>query len=190
MASASSSRHAPRAPRPPLEPLAELDLDAFDDAALEADGLRDAILRQANLANMRARRTLLERVELHGCRMTGLQLAESKLRDLTVVDCRVDLAALRFCTLERVVFRGCHLAELDLIEAQLSSVVFENCDLTGADLSHARFGRCEMRGCKLEGVVGIERMRGVAMPWPDVVGLAGALAAAIGIRVLGDDDED
>jgi uncharacterized protein YjbI with pentapeptide repeats len=189
MAPTSASRHAPRAPRPPREPLAELDLGAFDDAALEADGLRDVVLRQANLANRRARRTLLERVELHGCRMTGLQLSESTLRDLTVADCRVDLAALRFCTLERVVFRGCQMAELDLVEAQLSSVVFEHCDLTGADLSHARFGRCELRGCTLEGVVGIERLRGVAMPWPDVVGLAGAFAAALGIRVLLDDED-
>jgi uncharacterized protein YjbI with pentapeptide repeats len=190
MAPARRSQRKPAPPRPPREPLAEIDPAALDDRALEADGLRDVRLRHANLANLRARRTSVERVELHGCRMTGIQLAESALRDVTLADCRMDLAALRFCTVERVVFRGCQLQELDLVEAQLSSVVFEDCDLSGADLGHARFARSELRGCTLDGIVGAERLRGVAMPWPDVVGFAGQLAAAVGITVLFDDEEE
>lgn len=190
MATPRPSKREPRPPRPPRPPLTEVDLATFDAAALEADGLRDARLSQANLANLRARRALLERVELHGCRMTGIQLAESILRDVTIADSRVDLAAFRFCRIERVVFRGCQLAELDLVEAELSSVVFEDCDLTGADITHARFARCEMRGCTLDGLVGAERLRGVAMPWPDIVGMAGQLAAVLGIEVIGEDDDE
>lgn len=177
----------PHAPRPPF---AELDVALLDDEALEADGLRDAVLEQADLANRRGRRVLVERVRLRGCRMTGIQLAESKLRDVEVVNSRVDLAAFRMSTLERVVFRGCQMQELDLVEAQLRSVVFESCDMTGADFSNARFGRVLMRDCKLPGAVGLERLRGVAMPWPDVVGLAGDLAAAIGIKILYPDDDE
>ena len=45
----------------------------------------------------------------------------------------------------------------------------------------------ELRGCALDGVSGLERLRGAAMPWADVVGNAGAFAAALGIRVLGED---
>lgn len=175
---------SPLAPRAPRQPLTEIDVAVLDDAALEAEGLRDVVLAHANLANRRGRRVLVERVRLTGCRMTGIQLAESTIRDAEIVDCRVDLAAFRMTRLERVVFQGCQLQELDLVEAQLSSVVFEACDLTGADFSHARFGRCEMRGCTLTGAVGIERLRGVAMPWSDIVGLAGEMAAAIGIRML------
>lgn len=174
----------PLPPRAPRQPLTEIDLATFDDAELKAEGLRDAVLSHANLANRRGQHVLVERVRLSGCRMTGIQLAESRVRDLEVTDSRVDLAAFRMSRLERVVFRGCQMQELDLVEAQLSSVVFDRCDLSGADFSHARFGRCEMRDCTLTGAVGIEQLRGVAMPWADIVGLAGEMAAAIGIRMI------
>ncbi|MDO8213704.1 pentapeptide repeat-containing protein [Conexibacter sp. CPCC 206217] len=181
---------SPRPPRAPRKPHAEIDLDALDDKELEAEGLRDVVLDNANLANRRGVRVLVERARLHGCRMTGIQLAESTLRDVVIEDSRVDLAAFRVSRFERVVFRRCQLQELDLVEAELSSVVFDDCDLSGADFSHARFRLSEMRGCTLDAIVGAERLRGVAMPWTDVVGLAGTLAAAIGIGVLENDQED
>jgi len=52
-----------------------------------------------------------------------------------------------------------------------------------------RIDRCELRGCTLDGLAGLERLRGAAMPWPDIVGHAGLFAAALGIRAL-DEDED
>lgn len=177
---------SPLPPRAPRQPPTELDPELIDDALLETDGLVDVVLDRANLANLRARRAYLHRVELKGCRMTGIQLAESTLRDVVVENCRVDLAAFRATTFERVVFRGCQLQEMDVAEAIFSAVVFDGCDLSKADFSHARFRLSEMRGCKLDGVIAAERLAGVAMPWPDVVGIAGELAAAIGIRVLGE----
>ena len=177
---------APLPPRAPRQPPNELDPEQIDDALLETDGLIDVVLDHANLANLRARRAFLQRVELKGCRMTGIQLAESTLRDVLVENCRVDLAAFRATTFERVRFRGCQLQELDVAEAVFSAVVFEECDLSRADFSHARFRLSEMRGCRLDGVIAAERLAGVGMPWPDVVGIAGELAAAIGIRVLGE----
>lgn len=181
---------SPLPPRAPRQPLAEIDPSLLDDAALEADGIQDAVLEHANLANRRGRRVLVERVRLRGCRMTGIQLGESTLRDLVIEDSRVDLAAFRMSAIERVVFRDCQLQELDLVEAQLSSVVFERCDLSGADVSHATFRRSQMRECRLDGLIGAERLRGVSMPWPDVVGQAAAFAAALGIGIIEDDDEE
>jgi uncharacterized protein YjbI with pentapeptide repeats len=181
---------APLAPRAPRQPLNDVDPLLLDDATLKEDGLRDVVLRHANLANRRVLGTLVERVRLSGCRMTGLQLSESSLRDLEVSDSRVDLAAFRMSRFERVVFRDCQMQELDLVEAQLGSVVFERCDMTGADFRNARFSRCVMRGCTLTGALGIDRLRGVSMPWPDLVGLVGELAAAIGIGILDPEDEE
>ncbi|HEY4278122.1 MAG TPA: pentapeptide repeat-containing protein [Conexibacter sp.] len=179
----------PLPPRAPRQPLAALGPTAIDDTTLKEDGLRDAVLEHANLANRRGVRVLVERVRMRGCRLTGLQLGESTLRDLVVEDSRVDLAAFRGSRVERVVFRDCQLQELDLVEAQLSSVVFEACDLSGADFRHARFARSQMRGCTLTGATGIERLRGVSMPWPDIVGFAGEFAAALGIGVIEAEEE-
>jgi uncharacterized protein YjbI with pentapeptide repeats len=64
------------------------------------------------------------------------------------------------------------------------SVTFEDCDLSGANLSGATFANSDMRGCDLSAVQGAERLRGVRMPWADVIRSAGELAAGIGIEVL------
>jgi uncharacterized protein YjbI with pentapeptide repeats len=61
-----------------------------------------------------------------------------------------------------------------------------DCDLTEADLTDARFSACEMRGCTLDGLRGAQRLRGVAMPWSDVLAAAGTFAAALGIDVRDD----
>jgi len=48
---------------------------------------------------------------------------------------------------------------------------------------------CVLRDCVLDGIRGIEALRGAAMPWPDLVAAAGELAAALGIAVLEEDGE-
>ena len=103
-------------------------------------------------------------------------------------DCRIDLATFAGTTFERVTFDGCMLAQTELREALLRSVRFEHCDLTEADLTGLRIDRCELRSCTLDGLAGAERLRGAAMPWADLVGHAGLLAEALGIRVLGEDE--
>jgi hypothetical protein len=42
---------------------------------------------------------------------------------------------------------------------------------------------CTIRGTSLEGVIGIESLRGLSMPWVDVLESASALAAALGINI-------
>jgi hypothetical protein len=37
-------------------------------------------------------------------------------------------------------------------------------------------------------MTGVDRLRGAAMPWADVVGHAGLFATALGIRVLTEED--
>jgi len=41
-----------------------------------------------------------------------------------------------------------------------------------------------MRGTDISGAGNPERLRGVRMPWPDVLASAGVLAAAVGIEVV------
>ncbi len=43
-----------------------------------------------------------------------------------------------------------------------------------------------MSGCTLDGLRGVDRLRGVAMPWNDIVGAAGTFAAELGVRLLDD----
>ena len=75
------------------------------------------------------------RVELRRCRLTGAELAEATIADVTFDECRIDLAGLRHATLERVVFRDCLMGECDLYGATLKDVLFERCELREATLS-------------------------------------------------------
>jgi uncharacterized protein YjbI with pentapeptide repeats len=140
-----------------------------------------------NLANVVAPELSLTRVRFLGVRLTGAQWTRGRLTDVTFRDCRIDLATFAGTTFDRVTFEGCLLAQTEFRDALWRSLRFEHCDLTEADLAGVRIDGCELRSCTLDGAAGLDRLRGAAMPWPDVVANAGALAQALGIRVLTDD---
>jgi uncharacterized protein YjbI with pentapeptide repeats len=167
----------PRSPYPPdlaedAEPVAEL--EDLDDAV--ADGL--------DWANRQARRVFLRRAEVRRCRLTGAELAEARLEDVTFDDCRLDLVGLRAATLERVVFRDCLMGECELNSSTLTDVLFENCELRQATLSGVRVNRVELRGCDLTGLRGVEALKGARMPWNDVLENGPLFAAALGLEIL------
>ena len=161
--------------------LANLDLSGTDAPGLT---VTDAIAAGGSWANLRAVRGALTRVETEQLRGTGADFAEAALRDVVFAEARLDLASFRFAKLERVVFRDCRLEEVDFLGASLRSVRFERCNLTGATFVDAVCERCELRDCELADLHGIEGLRGVRMPWNEVIQVAGQLAAATGITVV------
>ena len=169
--------------------LIECRLDEVDlsGAILRRASIRDAVFRGGSWANVDAHQATLTRVELRGVRLTGAVLAASKIADVRFIDCRLNLSSVRFGQLERVTFENCRLEEADLYEATLTSVIFAGCDLTQANLAKATFARCEMRECELNGVGGPEQLRGVGMPWPDLVRHAAVLAQGLDVHILEDE---
>jgi uncharacterized protein YjbI with pentapeptide repeats len=153
-------------------------------ATLRRSSIRDVVVDGGSWANVDFTEAALQRVELRNVRLTGAVLAGASLRDMSFVDCRMDLSAIRFGRLERVRFENCRMEEIDLYEARLSSVVFAGCGLTNASLAKAAFSSCEMHECDLAGIGNPEQLRGVGMPWPDIVRSAAVLAAAAGVRVI------
>jgi hypothetical protein len=131
-----------------------------------------------------AAETAIRRVELRGLRLTGAVLAAAKLQDACFIQCRLDLCSLRFATLDRIRFEDCRLEEGDFYEATLNSVAFVDCFLSRATLGKATFERSEMRGCELSGISGADRLRGVTMPWLDVLRSAAVLADGVGFGFL------
>jgi uncharacterized protein YjbI with pentapeptide repeats len=153
-------------------------------AAVAGLDLADVVVNEGSWANVGAAQSSLVRVEVTGLRGIGAEFAEATLADCTFVDCRLDLASFRFAQLDRIVFRDCRLEEADFYGATLRSVRFEKCVLARASVEAASFDRCEIRDCELTDLAGVERLGGTRMPWPDVVQIAGLLAAASGIDVV------
>ena len=154
------------------------------EASLSRSRLRDVVVVDGGWANVTATDATFSRVRFERVRLTGANMSGSRLDNVTFSDCRLDLCSFRFSQLDIVYFDGCRMKESDFYDAQLSSAMFTDCDLSGVTLTGATFTGSEMRGCDLSSAHSPERLRGVRMPWPDVIRTAGEFAAGIGIEVL------
>lgn len=170
----------PSAPYPP-------DLAETVERPADFRALVDLVATDLDWAGERALGFSASRVELRRCRLTGADLAEGTLRDVTFDECRIDLVGLRHAKLERIVFRDCRMNECDFYGATLTDVLFERCDLREAIVSAARLERVELRACELTGLRGAEALRGARLPWNDVLRNAALFASLAGIETLVDD---
>jgi uncharacterized protein YjbI with pentapeptide repeats len=162
---------------------------AFFDCQL--DGLSLAGERVAlRLVDCTATGLDLANAQLDGLEVTCSSLRDSRLvgaalggvfRDVVVRSCVLELASLRMAKLSRCELYECSLAEADLYAAELESVLFEDCDLTGAHLSQATFALCELERCEMQGLRGVEALRGARIPLADLLPITPLLADALGI---------
>lgn len=153
--------------------------------AENAPGLQfsDVVLRRCDLSNIDGREGSLRRVEVHDSRLVGFGLAAGTIQDVRVIDSTLALASLAFSKLRNVVFEHVDLAEASFMEARLESVAFIDCKLVGADFRGAKQEGCAIRGTPLDGILGTDWLKGVVMPWADVLASAPTLAAAVGIII-------
>ncbi|MGI5200788.1 pentapeptide repeat-containing protein [Spirillospora sp. CA-108201] len=155
----------------------------FSGLVLHRAGFADCAFIGADLANLRAFNSRMFSAQIVNARMTGMQLAESGLRDVLVEGCRADLAGFRFARLRDVVFRDCNLAEATFQSAEMTDVRFENCRLGGAQFSGAKMRTVRFRGCDLRGVAGLDSFHGAIVASGDAMGLLDAFAAELGITI-------
>jgi uncharacterized protein YjbI with pentapeptide repeats len=148
--------------------------------------LADVIMRDCGMSNVDGREGHLTRVEVHRSQLVGFRLSRGDVRDLHVLDSSLQLASFASARLRNVVFERVNLAEASFMHARLESAAFVDCRLEGADFRHVKLAGCAIRGASLDGVLGVESLRGLRMAWPDLLASAGALAAALGIDVESD----
>ena len=163
-----------------------LDTVDLSESRVSRLALADCEVTGSNLANLEARESSMLRVVVRRSRLTGLAWAAGRLRDVRFEDCRADLVSLRFARLERVRFVRCVLTDGDFQGVRGESVSFVDCDLGHAEFSQAQFDRSEIRHCGLDGLSGVQGLRGIGLLPVDIVALAGAFASALGVRTLED----
>jgi uncharacterized protein YjbI with pentapeptide repeats len=145
--------------------------------------LIDVVLRDCGLANLDGREGTIRRVTAGQCRLVGLDLGGSDITDVRVSDSSLKLASFAGARLRDVAFERVNLSEVSFLEARMDNVRFVDCELAGADFRRVRSAGCAIRGASLDGVLGIDGLRGVRMPWSDVLASAAALAAVVGIEI-------
>lgn len=150
----------------------------------------DCLFENGNLANLRVEKSSMLRAHLSVLRMTGVQWIDGSLRDVAVSECRADLTSFRFTDFHNVVFEGCNLTGADFQNADLGSAQFTSCDLSGAQFSQAKMEGTRFSNCVLEGIGGVTSFDGAIVASHDLVGLSYSLAAALGIRIEGTDEDN
>jgi uncharacterized protein YjbI with pentapeptide repeats len=176
----AGSSIGPRRVRIRESELRGLVLDTADAPGLT---LVDVLLRDCGLSNVDGREGVVTRVEVHRSRLVGFSLSRGAVRDLRVADSSMKLASFAQAQLRNVVLERVNLTEASFMDARLEGVAFIDCQLAGADFRGARLNGCVIRGSSLEDVMGVASLRGLRMPWPDIVASAGAMATALGIAV-------
>jgi uncharacterized protein YjbI with pentapeptide repeats len=97
---------------------------------------------------------------------------------------KIDYLNLREARLTDVVFHGCVLSEADFGGARLERVEFRDCVLRRADLTAVRMKDVDLRGAaELDIARGVERLAGAVISPGQLLELAPAFAAQIGVRV-------
>lgn len=122
---------------------------------------KDSRLIGCDLANIRAHRIALVRVEFVDCRLTGFRATAVDWQDVLIENGEMSFCQLsggRFRTCE---FDRCDWRDADLQKADLSGSVFRSCNLARADLRAARLQNTDFRKSEVDGmVVGVSDLQG------------------------------
>ena len=145
--------------------------------------LNTCVLEDLRFSELDASGSTWSEVVLRNCRVGALVAADAGLSDLTVDGGRLDYVNLRMAKLARVQFLSCTIGELDLGAAELRDVRFVDCELATLVVRGARLSEVDLRGARLGGVEGIGELGGAVISPAQLVQLAPALAAHLGIRV-------
>jgi uncharacterized protein YjbI with pentapeptide repeats len=125
----------------------------------------------------------IARTTIRNSRLLGIQLGGAHLREVTFESCRLDMASFRQIDGADLEFRDCRLLDAELNEARIRTSRFSGCDFQGADFTRAELHDVDLRGSRLGIARGHGDLRGAIIDTVQLIDLAPALAAEIGITV-------
>ncbi|MEV0280749.1 pentapeptide repeat-containing protein [Streptomyces sp. NPDC050610] len=158
----------------------------LDEARLGRARLLDSVLDGIRGVGTRLEGAELRDVELRDARLGGTQMHGARLNRVVVRGGKIDFLNLRQAKLTDVTFEGCVLAEPDFGGASLERVAFQDCVLRRAELHQAKLKDVDLRGAaELDIATGLDRLAGAVISPTQLMELAPAFAARIGVRVEG-----
>lgn len=158
---------------------------ALDETRLPGARFIDTVLSGVRGVGTDLSRASLRDVEIHDVRMGGVQLHGAVLERVLIRGGKIDYLNLRDTDLRDVVFENVVLAEPDFAAARLDRVAFVGCELRGADFTGARMKDVDLRGAALLDIArGVDRLAGAVITPSQLVDLAPAFAAQVGVRVV------
>lgn len=155
-------------------------LDGLD---LSGARLVDVTVSRCRAASLPARRTTWQDVVLDDCRLGGLEWYGATLTRVTLRGGKLDYLNLRGATLEDVLVEDAVVGELDLGSAQVRRLRVTGSRVGRLDLTGARLEEVDLRGADLDTLAGPAGLTGARISEEQLLRLAPALAAHLGIVV-------
>ncbi|WP_181764163.1 pentapeptide repeat-containing protein [Streptomyces albidus (ex Kaewkla and Franco 2022)] len=157
---------------------------SLDEARWERVRLLDSVLDGVTGVGTDLAGAELRDVEVLDARLGGGQIHGSRMSRVLVRGGKIDFLNLRQATLMDVTFENCVLVEPDFGGAKLERVAFPGCVLRGADFTQATLKDVDLReAAELEITAGVGRLAGAVISSSQLMDLATAFAAEIGVRV-------
>jgi uncharacterized protein YjbI with pentapeptide repeats len=114
---------------------------------------------------------------------SGVQWHDADVRRVHFEQVKLDAVNFRGAALTDVVFTDCLLREVDFGGAKLTRVRFPGCTFEEADFSRAKLAEVDLRGARLHFKAGLDALRGATIDGGQLVELAPALAAHVGLKI-------
>jgi uncharacterized protein YjbI with pentapeptide repeats len=144
---------------------------------------RDIIIIKSDFSAANLSDGSINRASVTNCRMTGLDVSKTILRDVTFQGCKLDLANFRFADLRRVRFIDCTFNEADFMGARLHDVAFEKCTLERTVFDQVAAQKLDLRSSELIDISGWRSLKGVTIDNLQLVTIAPYLAHELGFTV-------
>lgn len=129
----------------------------------------------------------ITRTRFDSCKLLGARLEDLTLEHVVFTDCKMDYAILdRIRAAGPVLFVRCSLREAEFTGCDLNGALFDGCDLSLATFGPGKYRGCDLRGNDLSAVVSTHHLERIVIDRPQLIQLAQALAAELGVT-FGDD---
>lgn len=152
---------------------------------LRGTTLADARWTEPRIGALVARDARWRNVEITGGRIGTADFLRAELDGVVLRDLRIDYLGLPAARVGHVRFVGCRFGTLDLPEAHLDRVAFEECRADEVDTRGLRAAHLDLRGLEALSFTDPAALRSATVTARQAESHGPALAAALGIRVLG-----
>ncbi|HEV2635459.1 MAG TPA: pentapeptide repeat-containing protein [Actinocrinis sp.] len=155
----------------------------FDGGRLRGARFHDAWLGAVRLVGVDLAECSFVDATIDGSVLAGVPAFGSLLRRVVFQRCKLDSVNFRTAKLADVIFEDCTIKDVDFAGASLQRVSFSGCTLTDVDFTKASLSKVDLRGAELISLSGLDALRGATIDTGQLLGLAPALAAFLGINV-------
>jgi uncharacterized protein YjbI with pentapeptide repeats len=155
----------------------------LDGVRLDAAHLIDSRFEACHAGELFLVGASLTRVTFEGCRLGAVQAYDAELAHVTVRGGKLDYLNLRGARLREVLLEDCVLGDLDLGSAEVRRLTVRRCRIGRLDVTRASLTDTDLRGAELRAVDGLAGLAGATISEEQLVELAPALAAHVGLTV-------